>query len=115
MTWIFYALGVLLHVAFKWAGWARKAQTWKPGAYFRAHGALNVQAAIAAAACACLWELGVVPRLLGLALASIGAQGAEFSIPITPATSLFAGYVMDSMGRTLLMAIPGAKAEAEDK
>lgn len=110
MTWIWYGIGVLLHVAFKAAGWAAKAKTWKMQRYFAEFGALNVQAAVAAIAGFFLWESGLLVGWINGALAGVGVAPTTFQLTGSAAESVFAGYCMDSVARTFFMMLPGGKS-----
>lgn len=105
MTYGMYALGILLHVLFKWAGWA-KVNGWSAKAYLKANAAINLQAAIAAVACMFLWEAGILTMLVNGILSASNLSGT-LTLTVTPLSSLAAGYMLDSIGRHFLSLLPG--------
>ena len=103
-----YVLGVLLHVVFKWGTWKSEntASSW--GAYWKAKAGENVSSGVAAVVFYGLWSTGLLAVLIlaiySSALSVMGASmdaGTNPELPITFATSIFAGYVMDSIARAL--------------
>ena len=99
-----YMAGVGLHVGFKWASWKRADRKW--GEYWVKYAGLNIAAAIAAVVCFGFWETGAIPALLEQMLAgaylAVGLKG-DPQVPMGFWGSLAAGYLMDSVARTLWM------------
>jgi len=100
-----YLFGVLLHIGFKWSSWKRKDRPWL--SYWREYAGLNISAAIAAFVCFGLWEIGWLAAFFSgigrFIYAAAGSDEPAPALPITPWTSLFAGYILDSVARTVTM------------
>jgi hypothetical protein len=102
-----YILGVVLHVGFKWASWKQGSKSaWS--AYWNEYSGVNIAGGIAAVVCFGLWESGAIPAVLGaVANAAASVVGHQGTVPLPGGFwgSLAAGYLMDSVARTLWMAI----------
>lgn len=110
-----FLLGVLAHVCFKWASWKNKENRWMM--YWKDHASLNIASGIAAIVSFSLWKYGILSGAFGAIVgAGVGVVGASpniaVEIPLTFETSIFAGYVLDSIARHLWGKFGNGQAQA---
>ena len=99
---VMYFVGVLLHVGVKWSTWKTQQKDAGWMSYWRDNLALNIQAGITAVVCFVIWEQHLFSRL---ANATLGDAANIPELEVTAWSSLFAGYLFDSVGRNIIVAI----------
>ncbi len=106
-----YLLGVVLHELFKWNTWKKGnlEQPWL--AYWKRNTPEVIGSAIVSIVFMFLWEQGILQLFIQRVLGAVFVVEID-PIRTTPTTSVFAGWLLDSLGKHLVVAFPTRLATA---
>ena len=105
LNFIGYLTGVLVHVGCKWTDDYQTTKKWNT--FWQASAGYTIQNGVFALIVFVLWQTGTLRKLFDM------AGIPDLGLPINFGTSLFAGYILDSIGKNIVPASLRQKLESK--